>query len=65
MVDKKIDEKEALELQKIHIPHLDKRKDIMKNTQFKVEKVFGDVLTEDILSQEQLTKLNIFLAKIR
>ena len=36
----------------------------MKNTQFKVEDVFGDVISKDKFSQEQITKLNSFLAKI-
>ena len=36
----------------------------MKNTQFKVENVFGDVISKDNFSQEQMTKLNNFLAKI-
>ena len=36
----------------------------MKNTSFKVEDVFGDVISKDIFSQEQITKLNDFLAKI-
>ena len=49
---------------KIYNPYFDKRKDIMKNTSFKVEDVFGDVISEDIFSQEQRTKLNNFLAKI-
>ena len=60
MIDKKIDEKEALELKKIYNHYLDKRKDIMKNTQFKVEDVFGDVISKDNFSQEQITKLNNF-----
>ena len=34
----------------------------MKNTQFKVEDLFGDVISKDKFSQEQITKL--FLAKI-
>ena len=34
MVDKKIDEKEVQELKKVHDQYLDKRKEIMKNTQF-------------------------------
>ena len=37
----------------------------MKNTSFKVENVFGDVISKDNFNQEQITKLNIFLAKIR
>ena len=36
----------------------------MKNTQFKVEDVFGDVMSKDSISPEQITKLNNFLAKI-
>ena len=63
MVDKKIDEKKAQKL-KIYYHHLDKRKVIMKNTSFKVEDIFGDVISKDNFSQEQITKLNIFLTKI-
>ena len=36
----------------------------MKNTQFKVEDVFGDVISRDNFSQEQVTNLNNFLGKI-
>ena len=61
---KKIDEKEAQELKKIYNHYLDKRKEIMKNTQFKVEDVFGDVISKDSISPEETTKLNKFLAKI-
>ena len=64
MVDKKIDEKEAEELKKIYNHYIDKRKEIMTNTQFKVEDVFGDVISKDNFSQEQITKLNNFLAKV-
>ena len=64
MVDKKIDEKEAEELKKIYNHYIDKRKEIMKSTQFKVEDVFGDIISKDNFSQEQITKLNNFLAKI-
>ena len=64
MVDKKIDEKEADELKKIYNHYTDKRSEIMKNTSFKVEDVFGDVISKDNFSQEQITKLNNFLAKI-
>ena len=64
MVDKKIDEKEADELKKIYNHYIDKRSEIMKNTSFKVEDIFGDVLSKDNFSQEQITKLNIFSAKI-
>ena len=64
MTDKKIDEKEAQELKKISNHFFDKRKEIMKNTIFKVEDVFGDVISKDKFCQEQITKLNSFLAKI-
>ena len=64
MIDKKIDEKEALELKKIYNHYIDKRQEIMNSTKFKVEDIFGDVVSEDSISPEQITKLNIFLAKI-
>ena len=64
MVDKRIDEKEAQELKQIYNDYLDKRKEIMKNTRFRVEDVFGDVLSKNNFSQEQITKLNIFLTKL-
>ena len=64
MVEKKIDQKEAEELKKIYNSYIDKRKEIMKNTQFEVEDVFGVVISKDNFSQEQITRLNNFLAKI-
>ena len=64
MIDKKIDEKEAIELKKIYNHYLDKRKEIMNSTKFKVEDTFGDVISKDSISPEQTTKLNNFLAKI-
>ena len=36
----------------------------MKNTSFRVEDIFTDVLNKDTVSPEQITKLNNFLAKI-
>ena len=35
----------------------------MKNTEIQVEYVFGDVISKDIFSQEQIAKLNSFLTK--
>ena len=64
MADKKIDKKEAMELKKIYNHYLDKRSEIMKNTSFRVEDVFGDVISKDSISPEQITKLNKFLAKL-
>ena len=61
---KKIDQKESEELKKIYNHYIDKRSEIMKNTRFEVEDIFGDVISKDNFSQEQITKLNIFLAKI-
>ena len=51
MIDKKIDEKEALELQKVYSLYLDKRKENMKYTHFKVEDMFGDKISKDNISQ--------------
>ena len=65
MVDGKIDQKAAEKLKTICNHYIDKRKEIMKNTQFKVEDIFGDVISKHIFSQEQITKLKKkFLAKI-
>ena len=64
MIDKKIDEKESQELKKIYNHYIDKRSEIMKNTQFKVEDIFGDIINKDSISTEQITKLNNFLAKM-
>ena len=64
MIDKKIDEKEAEELKNICKHYIDRRKKVMKNTSFKNEDVFGDVISKDNFSQEQITKLKNFLAKI-
>ena len=64
MIEKKIDEKEAEQLKQIYNHYVDKRTEIMKNTQFKVEDVFGKVISKDNFSQEQITKLNNFLAKM-
>ena len=36
----------------------------MKKTQFKVEDILGDIIKQDTISHEQITKLNIFLAKM-
>ena len=36
----------------------------MKKTSFKLEHVFGDVISKDNFGQAQINKLNNFLAKI-
>ena len=43
MIDRKIDGKEALEMKRFYNPYLDKRTEIMKETQFKAEDVFAIV----------------------
>ena len=62
--DKKIDEKEDFELKRIYNHYLDKRKEIMTSTQFKVEDIFVDVKSNDSISHEQTTKQSSFSAKI-
>ena len=64
MIDKKIDQKEAEQLKQIYNHYVDKRSEIMKNTQFKVEDIFTDVISKDTISTEQITKLKNFLAKM-
>ena len=64
MIDKKIDEKEAQKLKQIYNHYIDKRKEIMNSTKFKVGHIFGDVISKDSISPEQITKLNKFLAKM-
>ena len=62
MIDKKIDEKEANQLKQIYNHYVDKKSEIMKSTQFKVRDIFNDVINKDTISQEQIVKLNNFLA---
>ena len=64
MIDKKIDPKEADQLKQIYNHYVDKKSEIMRNTSFKVEDIFNDIIHKDTISQEQITKLNSFLAKI-
>ena len=64
MIDKKIDEKEANQLKQIYNHYIDENSEIMKNTSFKVEDVFNDIIHKDTISQEQIIKLNNFLAKM-
>ena len=64
MVDKKIDQKEADQLKQIYNHYVSKKSEIMNSTKFKVEDIFGDVISKDSISPEQITKLNNFLAKM-
>ena len=63
MIDKQIDEKEALDLKKLYNHYLDKRKEIMNSTKFKVEDIFGDIISKESISPEQITKPNNFSTK--
>ena len=63
-VDKKIDDKEVLELKKNYNLYPDKRKNVMTKTSFKVEDVLGDVISKNSNSPEEKTKHKIFFAKI-
>ena len=64
MIDKVINQKEADQLKQIYNHYVDKKSEIMKNTSFKVEDIFNDIIHKDTISQEQITKLNNFLAKM-
>ena len=55
MIDKKINEKESEQLEQIYNHYIKKKSEIMKNTQFKVEDVFTDVISKDTISTEQIS----------
>ena len=61
MVDTKI---EASEMKKVTIHYLDKRKEILKNTQFKVEDIFCNIIGKVSFSSDQITIHNKLLAKL-
>ena len=62
MIDEKNNEKETEQLKQIYNRYIDKKTEILKNTQFKV--VLTDVISKDTISTEQITKLNKVLAKM-
>ena len=64
MIDKVINKKEAEQLKQIYNHYVDKKSEIMRNTSFKVEDIFNDVINKDTISQERIIKLNNFLAKM-
>ena len=61
--NRKIDEDEVEELQNAYKHYLDKRSEVMENTIFKVEDIFGGIISKDSISTEQITKPNNFPAK--
>ena len=64
MIDKVINQKESDQLKQIYIHYVDKKSEKMKNTQFKVEEIFNEVINKDTISQEQIVKLKNFSAKM-
>ena len=60
MIDKKVDQREAEQMKQIYNHYIEKRKEIMTSTKFKVEDFFGDIISKDSISTEQITKLNSF-----
>ena len=52
MVDKKINRKEGEDLKRFCNHYLEKRSGILKNTQFKVEDIFGDIVNKLSISPE-------------
>ena len=64
MIDEVFNQKQADQLKQIYNHYVDKKSEIMKNTRFKVEDIFNDVINKDTISQEQIVKLNNFLAKM-
>ena len=60
MIDEKIDKKEAVELKKVHNHYIDKGSEIMRDIQFELEDVFGDVVSKASISPEQIRKLHVF-----
>ena len=64
MIDKKINAKESEQLKQIYSHYINKKSEIMRNTSFKVEDLFTDVISKDTISTEQITKLNNFSAKM-
>ena len=64
MIDKKIDQKEAEHLKQIYNYYVNKRIENMISTEFEVQDLFGDVISKDSISPEQITELNNFIVKI-
>ena len=54
------DENEALKFKKNYNHYLDKRKEVLKNTSFRTEDVFFNIINIDSISQEQINKPIVF-----
>ena len=57
---KKIDQKEANEVKKNYKQYLNRRKEVMRETEFRVADLFGDILINNSISQEKNKNLIIF-----
>ena len=64
LVDKRMDEKECEELKSTYNHYKTKRKEIMENTKFTVEDIFGRLDLSENISGEQIRTLNAFLANM-
>ena len=64
LIYKNINQKEAEELKKVYNHYLDKRKEIVENTLFKLEDLFGDIISRGNISHDQIIKPFNVLAKI-
>ena len=60
MIEEEVNLKETEQLKQISNHYIDKKTEIMKNTQFKVEDVFTDGISKDTISTEQIPKLKNF-----
>ena len=64
MIDKNINQKEAVDLKIIYNHYFDKRSDIMKNKQFKVGDTFCDIIGKKSCALEQTFELDKIVTKI-
>ena len=63
MIDRKVDDKECMEIKNFHSHYLDKRKQIMRTIQIKVESILGDIIWKDNkITEDQIISLNNFSA---
>ena len=64
LVDKNFDEKESEELKSSYIHYITKKKEVMENTKFTVDDIFGKLDLSENISREQIQTSNAFLAKM-
>ena len=63
MVEIENNDQEAQEFKKIYSFSLDKKTDVKKITEFKVEDVFGGIANKESISPEEINTINRYLAK--